>query len=133
MLVLHAAVQGGRLAIWGETPVRTWKGDAPVGRGRRRKGSDVPRSPRWGAPHQLLRETVPLPSGEATTLIGWLPSWKGKPEPSSPIVGESLANGHAVIEPWLVDALEIDLGEAIDLLASVVGKRMLAPGVVVGA
>jgi SNF2 family DNA or RNA helicase len=131
ILALHAAIRDNRLALWGEVP------PAPRRRGRPRKVYDIPPPARCGAPFDLLRDALRRAgidvAGEERTLIGWLPTAGGRPVPSSPLIGEAPEGAGAAIAAWSVDAIELAADEAIDLLASAVGKRLLAPGVVVGA
>ena len=138
ILVLHAAIRDNLLALWGEVPFDAV--DVPVSRhrGRARKGFDVPPPARFGASFDLLgdalrRAGIDL-AGEKRTLIGWLPSAAGRPVPSSPLIGEAPPERErATIAPWSIDAIELAAADAIDLLAFAVGKRLLAPGVIVGA
>ena len=114
MLVLHAALVNGAVALWGEVPFERKKGTAPSVR---------------------LREALDAGgvevAGEARTLIGWLPSIGKQPAPSSPLIGEVPPPEKTHIAAWPVDAVIVE--DARDLLAHVVGKRLIAPGVVVGA
>jgi hypothetical protein len=97
MLVVHAALVEGTVAVWAE--------------GQGLPGLDI--------------------RGEPRSLVGWLPSVKGKPVPSSPILGEVPPVEKTRIAPVRVEALVV--GDVIGLLASVVGKRLLAPGVLIAA
>lgn len=135
MLVLHAAALNSSLALWGEVPFEPETQRPSPRRERPRKRFEVPPPPRCGASTQQLRDTfaragVPV-AGEERTLIGWLPTAEGRPAPSSPLIGEEA--GSTRIEPWSVSSIVVDAGGAIDVLTSVVGKRLVAPGVLVGA
>ena len=118
MLILHAALVDGAVAVWGEVPFEGKK-----------------KSTRCGASAEQLRTALReggiAIDGEAGTLIGWLPTAAGHPAPSSPLLGELVPLEATRIEPWSVDVIAIE--DATSLLASVVGKRLIAPGVVVGA
>jgi SNF2 family DNA or RNA helicase len=119
MLILHAALVDGAVAVWGEVPLEKKAG----------------RPKKSGASAEQLRAALTeggvAMDGEARTLTGWLPAAAGRPTPSSPLLGEPVPLEMTRIEPW---AIEVIAGEdATSLLASVVGKRLIAPGVVVGA
>ncbi len=112
MLILHAALVDGAMGVWGEVP-----------------------HPQCSASADQLRAALSAGGvaidGEVRTWIGWLPSAKKRPVPSSPLIGEPVPPESTRIEPWPVEVLVSD--DAIALLAAVVGKRLIAPGVVVGA
>jgi len=136
MLVLHGVLLSNALALWGEVPFVAEE-EPPRRRGRARKGFEVPPPPHCGATIETLREVLAAAAtevhGEERTLIGWLPSAAGRPAPSSPLLGDAVAAEDTRIEPWSIDAIVADPGAALDVLAAVVGKRLLGPGVVVGA
>src|SRR5688572_30166411 len=120
MLVLHAAAQHDTLAIWGEIPLIPSHGRS--------------KTPHCGASAEDLRDAVgsagaPL-RGESRTLIGRLPGAKGLPEPSTPLIGEPISG--AEMRPWSIETIVIDPVALTDFLAFVVGKRLIAPGVIVG-
>ncbi|MEA2491766.1 MAG: hypothetical protein QOH21_3558 [Acidobacteriota bacterium] len=133
MLVLHAALVNGEVALWGEVPFEV----EPVAakRGRPRKKFDLPPPPRCGATGERLREALAAGgvtvAGEERTVIGWLPARNKQPVPSSPLIGEVPPPEQTRIEAWSVEAVLAE--DALDLLAHVVGKRLIAPGVLVGA
>jgi hypothetical protein len=136
MLVLHAASYVGSLALWGEVPFQHSEESGPR-RGRPRKNPELPPPPRCGASGDLLddalrRAGIDL-AGERRTLIAWLPSVDGRPVLSSPLLGEQETHGTPSIQPWLVEAIVMNAAAAVELLASAVGRRLLAPGVLVGA
>ena len=137
ILVLHAAFRDNLLTLWGEVPLEAVEVPAPPRRGRARKGFDVPPPARSGASFDLLRDALRRAgidlAGETRTLIGWLPTAAGRPVPSSPLIGEAPERERETIAPWSIDAIELAAADAIDLFAFAVGKRLLAPGVLVGA
>ena len=135
MLVLHAALAGGSLAIWGEIPFAPAMAKSNPGRPRR--APELPPPPRCGATFEALDEALArvgvTVDGERRTLIGWLPAVDGRPIPSTALLGEASSKGPAEVKPWTVDALIVPAGAALDLLAAAVGRRLLAPAVLVGA
>ena len=121
MLVLHAAAQDETLAIWGEVPFA----------GPRRR--DKP--PRCGASADEVRAAVASAgaslTGDARVLTGRLPGWERRPAPSTPLIGEPLAETE--MTSWSIETIVVDRGALADVLAFVVGKRLIGPGVLVGA
>jgi SNF2 family DNA or RNA helicase len=133
MIVLHAAWEDSRLLLWGEVPA-----DLPPSRPGR-KPKDTAMSPHpfdaggarlvWALAGALPGQAVP---GDATTTAtAWLPSVKGRPVPSSPVVAEAPA-GPAEVAPWAVNALRLAPPQALDLLCACIGRETLAGGVLVG-
>jgi SNF2 family DNA or RNA helicase len=126
VIIIHAAAVNGSLALWGEVPY-----EAPKRRGAKRAAA------RCGATAEQLRAALGdggiTLHGEDRSLVAWLPTIAGGPAPSSPLIGEVPAAESRRIEPWTIDAIVVDDAAAIDLLAAVVGKRLVAPGVIVGA
>ena len=113
MFALHAAAEGGLLLIWREPEA----GKAALLAGLAELG------PEFKFPKRVLREAM-----------AWLPSRDGAAVPSSPLL-----NGGAVgveagcrIAQYPVTVLPLAAPAAIDLLAQLAGKRMVAPGVLVG-
>src|SRR5947209_3705869 len=137
IVVLHAALRDRLLAVWGEVPFEAVQAPGPRRRGRLRKDFDVPPPARCGASLDRLRDALRRAGidlrGEERTLVGWLPTAAGRPVPSSPLIGEAPESERVTIAPWSIDAIELAADDAISLLASAVGKRLLAAGVLVGA
>src|SRR5687768_10402516 len=119
MLILHAALVNGAVAVWGEVPF---------------EAGGAPRAKKCAASAEQLRKALSdggiASFGEAQTLIGWLPTAAGRPAPSSPLIGEPVPLAATRIEPWSIEVIASD--DATNLLAPVVGKRLIAPGVIVG-
>ncbi|MDG4553027.1 MAG: DEAD/DEAH box helicase [Candidatus Competibacter sp.] len=127
MLVLHAAFYRGCLHLWGEA--------APPGMATRS---------RIVAGAYRYRVTVPVLL-EALTLAGltsaggkpvggerivWLPSRGGAALPSSPLVAEPPPSRKpTVLAPWRIPTLALVAANAVDLLATVRDRPILAPGV----
>jgi SNF2 family DNA or RNA helicase len=65
--------------------------------------------------------------------VAWLPALNGIPLASSPLISQVPApSSPGEIAPWTVTAIPLDVEQALNLLYSCVGKRILKPGVVVG-
>ncbi len=124
MLVLHAAIAGDSLAIWGEVPF-----EAPAERrkGRPRKKPEIPPPPQCGASFSMLEEAMERGgitiAGERRTLIAFLPTVDGRPLPSSPLIGEVDDGSAATLQPWSIDAMVVDAYGAIDLLFGGLSNR----------
>jgi SNF2 family DNA or RNA helicase len=134
MMILHAGFTGETLALWGEDglPPR----DPAAGRRKRAAKVEVPPPLLTGVPASRLVEVLsavdPAIDAAALTMIGWLPAAAGRPAPSSPLIGESIPLAATRIEPWSIETLMLDPRDLAPFLATVVGKRLLAPGIVVG-
>lgn len=110
MLVLHAASSGGGLAVWGEVARR------PASLSELRDA--------------LGRADIGV-AGDARTFDAALPTVRGALLPSSPLLGDT--DKAASLRPWPVEALLLDVDEVHALLTVTIGKRLLAPAVLVGA
>ena len=62
----------------------------------------------------------------------WLPTVKGQPVASSPLIAEPPLETDAELAPWEVSALPMRAGPAIALLTACLDRTNLAPGLVVG-
>ena len=138
MIILHSAFLGSGLLLWGET--------APTRQKETSKPKDRPPEPARPRRHPFAAETVALKSAllnaglalaPAKKLIppplAWLPTVDGAPLASSPLIAPPApAQSQARIEPWSVAALPLPSGEAIELLLSCQGKKLLYPGLIVG-
>jgi SNF2 family DNA or RNA helicase len=64
----------------------------------------------------------------------WLPTQGGRPLPSSPIIAPPPGAGGALaLAPWGIGAFALSPEEAVPFLCLCMGRRTLAPGVMVGA
>ena len=112
MIVLHAAFYQDRLLVWAE--------------------------PEAGKPVLLaavaeLGAEFKYPKRAAGKAAVWLPARKGKPAPSSALLSNaSPSNEECSLAPSIVTTLPLRAAQAVDLLAACVGKRMLAPSVLIG-
>ena len=138
MIILHAGVSTDRLLLWGETP----------------GGVNARPSRRQGRKPKILRpELFPFDAGikglcsavrcagvnvstrkaRAQPMTAWLPMVANTQVPSSPLIAEPPEpRTKTRLAPWTVTTLPITLHETLDILCACVGKRTLAPGVVVG-
>ena len=66
-----------------------------------------------------------------TKLKAWLPAVAGKPEPSSPILGDTAA-GPSTIVPFSISAAALLPKDAVEFLTACIGKHLLSPGVLIG-
>jgi SNF2 family DNA or RNA helicase len=117
MLALHAAFgDSGRLLLWGEL-----------------EGGSMATAA--GIREALAAAGLTITAFEGTATA-WLPTVGGRIVSSSPLLaGEVAAAGRRKpkIVAWPVDVLAIEGAEALELLVAAVGKRLLAPGVLVAA
>lgn len=134
MIVLHGGIFKGDLFIWGEVPL-----DADQGVTKRRKK----RSPRflpYDAGFQRLSSTFrdlgigfKIDRKSLKTMILWLLSRNNSPSVSSEMIGENLgSSSFETLSPWKVTTLKLSQEEVLELLCRSSGKRVLAPGVILG-
>ncbi len=115
MILLHAALAGPTLHVWGE--------------------SDQELSPRALA--AALDDAVSgLAAGGVSPerLAAWLPTAHRRPLPSSPLLETSPPVSpptRAHLVPWPVSTLPLTPAQAVLLLGSAVGRDTLAPGLIV--
>jgi SNF2 family DNA or RNA helicase len=116
MLALHAAFDdAGRLLLWGE------------------RGEEVARI---GEVREALAASALEIAGTVRSAVAWLPTSGGRLVASSPLLlAEEKAAGRRKprIAAWPVEVLTVDPASALELLVASVGKRLLAPGVLVSA
>src|SRR5260370_5003728 len=135
MIVLHLARLARASFLWGEAAAMT-SGDAP---GRRSPSPEPPTLP-FGATKETLASAVAeiAPGFRADakvpdTRIVWLPSVRGQPLASTPIIAETPEPSAPIaLAPWRVVALRVKIPTLVDLLASTLDKKTVAPGVTVG-
>lgn len=138
MIILHAGFLDHRLLLWGESPAEAIA--RPALRLRRKAKAVCPRaSPLDAGPTELISalESAGVPvrgkRARAETAVVWLPTSRGVPVPSSPLVAEAPdRSAQSALSPWTVTVLPLSLEEATALLCMSVGKQTLAPGMVVG-
>jgi len=143
MIVLHAALCNRRLLLWGETPRESQKNPLPSYSGLKKGAALAAGGPApldYDAGPEKLRE-VAADTGLAraprktafTQAIAWVPTLKGIPLASSPLISEApVSSSQGEIAPWAVTAIPLDVEQALNLLYGCVCKHVLKPGVVVG-
>lgn len=138
MIVLHAGVDEDQLLLWGEKPIE--EGNRTSGSSR--KGAQRPQVERlaYDAGRDALSEAL-AQSGVGYKLnkkrlvkqVVWLPTAGKTPVPSSPLIAERPSSrAGETITPWGVTVLCLTVEETVGLLSLCVGKKTLAPGVIVG-
>ncbi len=120
MIVLHAAFRDDALHVWGE----------------RRRAEEVPgpRSPYDAGPDDLaaaLKAAGVSAPPAPNPVTAWLPTVKGIPVASTPLIAEPPGAGAPALQPWTVTACTFSPAEATALLAACIGKESLAAGVFV--
>lgn len=67
------------------------------------------------------------------TRVVWLPSVRGQPLASTPVIAETPEPSAPIsLAPWRVVVLRVKIPTLVDLLASTLDKKTVAPGVAVG-
>jgi SNF2 family DNA or RNA helicase len=137
MLVLHAGLIDRTFYVWGESPPRSHRSGRPA-RTRSKQGR-IARLP-YDAGAELVAAVVPPVDGSGRaskppirTLIAWLPTAKGSPRASTPLIAETdPAAGEPAIAPWRLTACELTAAQALEFLCACVDRETLVPGVVIG-
>jgi SNF2 family DNA or RNA helicase len=139
MIVLQGAFTEGGFVVWGEAPADTQA--VPSRRKRPGTKAAAPRTSPFDAGAARLVEALSegiagldLGPGQAAERVVWLPTTDRGPVASSNLVGDSPAAGtKTVIAPWKVAGLALSAEQAVELLATCVGRTTMAAGVVVGS
>src|SRR4051812_24932358 len=122
MLALHAAFDRFRLVVWGETEFEPHS-DA----------HEFALHPFHASP-ELIRQTLKLletgPVSSQPEEIGiLLPTFRGRPMPSSRVLGEAPESRQTTLREWPVAAVELTGAESLNLLTAPCEGDLLAPGV----
>src|SRR5438552_1564899 len=136
MIVLHVARLARESFLWGEGAALT-SGHAPA---RRSRNPSPPPALAFGANKEALAAavaeiTLGFRADEKTlaTRIAWLPSARGQPLPSTPIIAPPPEPSEPIsLAPWSVVALRVKIPTLVDMLASTLDRKAVAPGVTVG-
>ncbi|MFM7150759.1 MAG: hypothetical protein ACKO23_13035, partial [Gemmataceae bacterium] len=135
MIILQAGIARGQFYLWGEI-------SAPVPEARTKKRSATdPVEPHpfdAGAAHlvKALMDSLPirsLPGGVSDPPVIWLPTAKGCPIPSQPLIADVPAGSRVALEPWQITVIALPSAMVIDLLSACQGKEMLGQGLLVGS
>ena len=127
MLILHAALLDGRLAIWGEDSESRATDNTRV------DGRSPGQHPRC-ADARRLAQTVGFAVEDCGVgpAIAWLPSRGNTPNPSSSMAGP-VSRAKMRIKPWSVPSLRLDPDQAVELLQRCTNRNALTHGVAIGA
>ena len=134
MIVLHGGVFERDLFIWGEVPLDS---DHSVTKKRRKRElTFLPYDAGFEKLSSAFREAglgIKPDKKSFKKMILWLPTRNGSPCVSSEMVGETLESSiPEAFFPWKITALKLSQEEIIDLLCRSMGKRILAPGIILG-
>lgn len=135
MIILHAGRVGKQFFLWGESPAD--KEIKEVRRGRKPKKQAVKPYP-YNPDFENLSSALELLLGstgqkETEKINVWIPTIDGSPVPSSPLIAEiPTSEAEVTLAPWTVHAYPLGVEEAIVLLCTCMGKRVLAPGIISG-
>ena len=136
IIVLHAGLLEGRLALWAE---RTPEGELPPAtRGRKPKTAE-PRPHPFAASEGELASALEAAGlgtktqmGKTPPITAWLPTAGEAPVASSPLIAETPASPGAALAPWTVACTLLESPLAVELLCASMDRITLAPGVVIG-
>ena len=131
LIILHASELDGMLAVWGEASDRT--------NGNARRAKTARRTHPFSATFDDLRDVLKKQLNDAAVsyrerqATAWLPTKADSPIPSSIIVAEPIkSKARTKIAPWEITACQFRGPDAVKVLRHTMGKRTLAPGVIVG-
>ena len=137
IIVLHLSYYKGSWLVWGETSPADEKA-AGRGRKRKKKAGEVEAS-LFDVSAGLLGNALALAGIEIGTveknsrmMEAWLPTASGRVAASSRVVAEPPESQEQMdLQPWKVTTVALSATQAVSLLAACMGRRTLAPGVVV--
>ncbi len=141
MIVYHASLCDEEFIFWGEAPEDR---AVPVSlrSGKRASAGGAMPFPYDAGKKQLEAGLAPFLGAEkdsaarrarAVMRYAWLPTAETGPLPSSPLIAEAAAAGEVVLAPWAIAGRVLQGREIVDLLAACGGRRILGPGLIVGA
>jgi SNF2 family DNA or RNA helicase len=126
MIALHAAFDGRRLVLWGESS----SPDRSQGKGSGEHPFGLPAA-------ELLRTLSSIGIEKARTDYAevevWLPSTRSAPIPSNPLIGQVPKVSKPRLSAWTVAGAACAGTDALDALCRVNGTDLLQPGVIAGA
>lgn len=136
MIILHAAWLEKQLFVWGESPLED-ESKLPSGRGRIPEMPEAKPYPYDSGAEKLGVALASLglsvKKKSPVKVSAWLPGLGRYPLPSSSMLAEMpVSKARPTLLPWTISAFPLDMGEASDLLCSVMGKKVLAPGLISG-
>ena len=135
MIILHAGRVETQFFLWGESPAEN---EIPVVRRGRKPKNPIVKPYPYDSGFENLSSTLELLLGitgrkKAEKINVWVPTVGGNPVPSSPLVAEIPdSKAEPSLAPWTVHAYPLEAEEAIVLLCTCMGKRVLAPGIISG-
>lgn len=135
MIILHTGFLDGKLLLWGETSLI--QNNLNSGQGNKTKLRNYP----YGVNLKMLQDVFKEIAFDAKSLknnlreaVVWLPTIKNLPIPSSSLIAEtSNSRSKPCLAPWLINAFELSFDQLIQFLQLATGKKILYPGVVIGA
>jgi hypothetical protein len=133
MIVLHAAFCDSSLLLWGESSE-----ESSLASRRRRKdplAAYFDAGPaRLAAIAAELGIELKVRTRATREAVAWLPSTKNQPVPSGTLItDEPLSADSCRLEPWIITVLPLDLKQSLSLLMACGTKRLVRPGLLVGA
>ena len=136
MLVIHTGETRGSLFVWCEES--TDDAEAPNPQVGKTRG---PHPHPFAAGSARLADALhrtPLGSNSLVEsgcrMTAWLPTRGSIPTPSTALVAEQrMTREKLSIEPWSVASYRLSGEEAVRLLSASLGKRILGPGLIIGA
>lgn len=129
MIILHGALEHGKLLIWAEQQFSK----IPKSRKKRFINSRPLFHPFSAEKAQISNAIEFLKIDEASFLkaLAWLPS-SDAPIPSNPMLGEIAAFKEASLSPWAVWTCFLSPDQTVDLILESKDKKMLSSGVMLG-
>lgn len=133
MIILHGAIDGGKFFLWGEKLISG--GHFPKKSRGRRPLNPPPEVHPFGLGWEELEGALGKIASRRERGLMWLPSYSRAPLPSSSLLGELPAEQQekeVSLSPWMVEICPFSPGEIISFLVNGKGRKMIAPGVVLG-
>ena len=138
MIILHAGETDDMLTVWAESSNNA-NLSSHHANSKRKRSIHAPQHPFAASFDDIynvftksLLKDMDIAYHECQVTV-WLPTRTGNPIPSSRIIAESAPSGTKTsMAPWTVMACRFYGNDAVNVLHSIMGKRILSSGVMVG-
>lgn len=133
MLILHAALENGKVLIWAEKRFS----DLPIiAKPKKKQVNPPPKTHPFAAQPELILDALRDLNIEKNNFVKslvWLPSLEFAPLPSNPVLGECPGTPESLLlSPWAIWSFPLEYHQTLKLILLAANKDVLAPGVILG-